>query len=111
GEKRSLTAAARRDISYPMKISRKSGKHGEKPTAIDITFGDADPNAEIFQTVHELRRTPQGRKYLTQAGTSMKGYKDGQASQYRSSIPFTERRFVAWDGERSEERRVGKGEW
>lgn len=82
-----------------MKISRNSGKHGERPTAIDITFGDADPNAEIFQTVHELRRTPQGRKYLTQAGTSMKGYKDGQASQYRSSIPFTERRFVAWDGE------------
>lgn len=82
-----------------MMTSRNSGKPGEKPTVTDVTFGDANPDDEIFRTVHELRRTPKGRKYLTQAGISLKGYKDGNAGQYRSDVPFTERRFVAWDGE------------
>lgn len=67
----------------------------------DIEFQDYEPDDETaelaMQTVHELRRTPKGRKILVQTGVSMKGYARGKG--YRSLVPFTERRFVAWDGE------------
>lgn len=63
-----------------------------------LNFVDQDPENEVFATNHELRRSPQGRKILVQTGVSMKGYQRGQG-KFRSLVPFTERRFCAWDGE------------
>lgn len=54
-------------------------------------------NLENFTTIHEKRKTIQGRKSLVQAGVSMKGYRKGNGDY--SEIPFTERRFISWDGE------------
>lgn len=82
-----------------------TGKHGENTWDTspfveipDLEFVDQDPDNEVFATHHNLRRTPQGRKILVQTGVSMKGYQRGQG-KFRSLVPFTERRFVAWDGE------------
>lgn len=62
-----------------------------------IEFEDIEGTPQIAYTKHELRRTAKGRKFLVESGVSMKGYQRGQG-QY-SAIPFTERRFCAWDGE------------
>lgn len=75
-----------------------TGRSGGNTWDIDpIKFDDVEPDASIFTTKHELRRTPKGRKILVQTGVSMKGYSRGQGDY--SDIPFTERRFCAWDGE------------
>lgn len=53
----------------------------------------------VFLTKHELRRTPKGRQKLAEMGVSMKGYERGQRTKYQARTPFSQRRFVAWDGE------------
>lgn len=50
-------------------------------------------------TNHKLRKTPEGRKKLVDNGVSMKGYRKGKGNGQYSAVPFTERRFVSWDGE------------
>jgi hypothetical protein len=72
-----------------------TGKHGGNTW--DINFQKVEADNPIFSTKHELRRSVEGRKYLVETGVSMKGYKRGQGNY--SAIPFTERRFVSWDGE------------
>lgn len=52
-----------------------------------------------METRHEQRRTPEGRKRLVENGVSMKGYRKGGGHGHYSEVPFTERRFVSWDGE------------
>lgn len=56
------------------------------------------PAHTVMKTHHELRRTVEGRKQLVEQGVSMTGYRRGQGKFY-SAVPFTERRFVSWDGE------------
>jgi hypothetical protein len=78
-----------------------TGKHGANTWDTEKTklhFEDVDPDDQRFTTKHELRRTAEGRKYLVKTGVSLKGYRRGGTKEY-SDIPFTERRFVSWDGE------------
>lgn len=77
-----------------------TGKHGENIWAtnrrdLNLVFEDS---YDFPQNIHELRRTPEGRKILVDQGVSMKGYKRGKG-KFASTVPFTERRFVSWDGE------------
>jgi hypothetical protein len=65
-----------------------------------LIFEDPVPAASVMKTHHEMRRTVEGRKQLVDQGVSMSGYRRGQGNFY-SSVPFTERRFVSWDGEGS----------
>lgn len=58
-----------------------------------LTLSDPVISDHDFTPVHELRKTPTGRKKLIDSGRSLSGY------QSKSKIPATERRFVAWDGE------------
>lgn len=74
-----------------------TGKPGGNTWATSIEFVDEDPDDIMFSTNHEKRRTAKGRAILVQTGVSMKGYSRGQG--HYSNIPFTERRFCAWDGE------------
>lgn len=63
-------------------------------------INDEDSDNPVFLPVRELRKTPQGRKQLVAKGVSMKGYSYGGNPDRRySTVPFTERRFVSWDGE------------
>lgn len=79
-----------------------TGKHGgstwdTKGNPVEFETVDREQVANIFATKHELRKTAKGRKHLVETGVSMKGYSRGQG--HYSTIPFTERRFCAWDGE------------
>lgn len=84
-----------------MRTENSTGENGantwDTTETEPLVFEDVDPDHPVFTTKHELRRTPQGRRRLVQTGVSMKGYKRGRGDY--SSIPFTERRFCAWDGE------------
>lgn len=75
-----------------------TGQHGENTWITEsgrvVQFQD---ELEFPKNIHDLRKTPQGRKVLVDRGVSMKGYKRGRGDY--SDIPFTERRFVSWDGE------------
>lgn len=78
------------------------GKPGEKQTTIDrqqfVPEFEPLPIEDLSLTnVHEKRKTVLGRKRLVQEGVSMKGYRKGNGDY--SEIPFTERRFISWDGE------------
>lgn len=74
-----------------------TGKRGENTWITELVFEDVEKTHPIFMSHHELRRTAKGRAYLVQQGVSMTGYQRGTGDY--SAIPFTERRFVSWDGE------------
>lgn len=81
-----------------MTVGSSIGRHGKNTWGTnDLIFKDEDPAAPIFTNRHELRKTAKGRKFLVETGVSMKGFSRGQGDY--SDIPFTERRFCAWDGE------------
>lgn len=66
------------------------GKHGANTW---VTISEPHKSDHDFTPVHELRKTPQGRKKIIARGGNLSGY------QQKSKVPATERRFVAWDGE------------
>jgi len=79
-------------------IGTRGGNTWDTTTRLIPEFEDIESNDPILTTKHELRRTVEGRKFLVTQGVSMKGYRHGGRKEY-SSIPFSERRFVSWDGE------------
>lgn len=78
-----------------------TGKNGATTWGTELQFVDEEYEGNpVFTPVRELRRTPKGRAYLVNKGVSMKGYAyGGNPEREYSAIPFTERRFVSWDGE------------
>jgi hypothetical protein len=78
-----------------MTAKNSTGKHGANTWTIE--FQDVSPDHPVFSTHHELRRSAKGRQFLVSQDVSMKGYQRGKGDY--SAIPFTERRFVSWDGE------------
>lgn len=71
------------------------GKRGANTWTTE--FEDVARDHPIFKSHHELRRDAKGRQFLVKQGVSMKGYRRGKGDY--SDVPFTERRFVSWDGE------------
>lgn len=71
---------------------------GTTETRTKPQFEEVSTDHPVFTTKHDLRRTVEGRKFLVEQGVSMKGYRRGGSKEY-STVPFTERRFVSWDGE------------
>lgn len=81
-----------------MTETNSTGKPGGNTWVTNkVEFEDVSGDDPAIKTKHENRRSAKGRKFLVETGVSMKGYQRGQG-QY-SAIPFTERRFCAWDGE------------
>src|SRR5258708_33909060 len=87
--------ARRYSRRYICRRTRWAVSRNAKPRSIE--FSAYDNSGLIADNVHESRKTVQGRKRLVQAGGSMKGYRKGNGDY--SEIPFTEKKFGAWDGE------------
>lgn len=79
-----------------MTVVNSTGTPGENSwDTTELVFRDEMASNPVFMTHHELRRTPNGRKWLHEHGVSMSGY----TKKDRSTVPYHQRRFVAWDGE------------